>query len=266
MLAVGVDGCTAGWVGIAVDEQGFAGAVLAPTIDKLAGLLPAADGFGIDIPIGLLTEGFRAADRLARRQVGPRAASVYLTPPRAVLEIDDHQRATRLAVQLSGAGVSRQAHGLRGKILEVDRWLRARPGNAGRMTAGGLRRLSGQRVGTARTGEGAGSRPQAPAEGQRAVAPPVWEVHPEVSFTLLAGGHLPPKNSWNGATRRRQMLHDAGIVLPDDLQVAGRAKVDDVLDAAAVAWSCRRLLYGDGRSWPDPPDLGPDGWPIAIWG
>jgi predicted RNase H-like nuclease len=247
MLAFGVDGCTAGWVGVALDEHGFLGALLAPTIEDLAAQLPDADGFGIDIPIGLLTDGFRAADRLARRQVGPRAASVYVTPPRAVLEIDDHRKATLLAVQLTGSGISRQAHGLRHKILEVDRWLRSR-------TGGAQPRAVGDRGAAAVSGH----RP-------RPSAPPVWEIHPEVSFTLLAGSHLPPKNSWNGATRRRQLLHDAGVALPDDLHEAGRAKVDDVLDAAVVAWSCRRLLHGEGRSWPDPPELGPDGWPVAIW-
>jgi predicted RNase H-like nuclease len=256
MLAVGVDGCAAGWVGVALDEHGFAGSVLATTIDHLASELPGADGFGIDIPIGLLAEGFRAADRLARRQVGPRAASVFLTPPRAVLEIDDHQRATLLAVQLAGSGISRQAHGLRHKILEVDRWLRARPGEAEHRTVF---------AGTVLAGPGVPSRTGEPDGRRNLSAPPVWEVHPEVSFSLLAGGHLPPKNSWNGAARRHRLLRDAGVVLPDDLQAAGRVKVDDVLDAAAVAWSCRRLLRGEGRSWPDPPQVGPDGWPIAIW-
>ena len=256
MLAVGVDGCTAGWVGVALDEHGFAGAVIAPTIDRLAAQVPGASGFGIDIPIGLLNVGFREADRLARRQVGPRAASVYMTPPRGVLEVDDHPRATLLAVRLAGAGISRQAHGLRHKILEVDGWLRAHRRTGGR----------GAGFGGAASGGLGGSEPtRASGGGPSASAPPVWEVHPEVSFSLLAGGHLPAKNSWNGATLRRRLLHDAGVVLPDDLPAAGQAKVDDVLDAAVVAWSCRRLLRGAGRSWPDPPELGPDGWPIAIW-
>jgi predicted RNase H-like nuclease len=223
VLAVGVDGCSAGWVAVALDEQGFRGAVMAPTIDEVAGALPGADGFGIDMPIGLLATGWRAADRLASQQVGPRARSVFMTPPRSVLELESHEQATALAVRLTGAGVSRQAHGLRRKILEVDRWL--------------------------------------PTAGR-----PVWEVHPEVSFRILAGQPLTTsKDSWNGATARRRVLAGAGVELPDDLAAAGRAQVDDVLDAAVVAWSCRRLLVGQGRCWPDPPEVGPDGRPIAIW-
>jgi predicted RNase H-like nuclease len=223
MLAVGVDGCSKGWVAVAIDEHGFVGAALVATIDRAEHAFPDADGFGIDMPIGLLAEGVRTADVEARRQVGGRARSVFMTPPRPVLELADHAQATALAVQLTGAGVSRQAHGLRRKILEVDQWL--------------------------------------PTAGR-----PVWEVHPELSFRTLAGQPLAaPKDSWNGAIRRRTLLAEAGVLLPDHLDQAGQAQVDDVLDAAVVAWSCRRLLRGQGQSWPDPPQPGPDGRPIAIW-
>ncbi len=97
---------------------------------------------------------------------------------------------------------------------------------------------------------------------------PVWEVHPEVSFTLLLGA--PPRSSkktWDGAVQRRDALAAAGIHL-DRLGAAGaHAAVDDVLDAAVVAWSVRRLLDGEGRSLPDPPEIDPESQqPMAIWG
>jgi predicted RNase H-like nuclease len=41
--------------------------------------------------------------------------------------------------------------------------------------------------------------------------------------------------------------------------------VDDVLDAAAVAWTARRYVDGAARSLPDPPEAFADGWPAAIW-
>ena len=95
----------------------------------------------------------------------------------------------------------------------------------------------------------------------------VVEVHPEVSFTRLAGGPLTePKSTWAGATRRRQLLREAGIDLPDDLGAAGRAAaVDDVLDGAAAAWTARRVSRGEARPLPDPPELFSDGLPCAIW-
>src|SRR5713101_3499335 len=67
----------------------------------------------------------------------------------------------------------------------------------------------------------------------------VVEVHPEVSFAQLAGQVLHVgKSTWAGAALRRRLLASAGIALPDDLGPAGdRAGIDDVLDAAAAAWT-----------------------------
>jgi predicted RNase H-like nuclease len=95
--------------------------------------------------------------------------------------------------------------------------------------------------------------------------PQVFEVHPEVSFAALHGGPLPfGKRTWNGSHLRRELLHEAGIVLPAGLAEAGLAPVDDVLDAAAVAWTAKRKAAGEARSIPAPPEL-IQGRPVAIW-
>ncbi len=95
----------------------------------------------------------------------------------------------------------------------------------------------------------------------------VVEVHPEVSFAALAGAALSdPKSTWAGATHRRRLLVEAGIEIPDDLGPAGSgAAVDDVLDAAAAAWSARRVAHGHARPMPDPPEMFSDGLSAAIW-
>lgn len=94
----------------------------------------------------------------------------------------------------------------------------------------------------------------------------VFEVHPEVSFCALAGSALPhPKKTWNGQMLRRSLLEKAGIVLPGELGSAARVRPDDVLDAAAAAWSAMRIARGEARSLPDPPELLPDGRQAAIW-
>ncbi|MCW2898601.1 MAG: hypothetical protein JWO67_866 [Streptosporangiaceae bacterium] len=95
----------------------------------------------------------------------------------------------------------------------------------------------------------------------------VVEVHPEVCFAELAGGPLPQrKSTWAGATRRRRLLADAGVALADELGSAGAvAGVDDVLDAAAAAWTARRVTRGQARSMPDPPEKLTDGLAAAIW-
>ena len=92
--------------------------------------------------------------------------------------------------------------------------------------------------------------------------PRVVEVHPEVSFAAMAlenpaaveGRSLARKRSWNGMQQRRRLLADAGIEIAPFLGDAGEAAVDDVLDAAAVAWSARRIAGGHGATLPaDPP-------------
>ncbi len=96
---------------------------------------------------------------------------------------------------------------------------------------------------------------------------PVWEVHPEVSFTVMLGHPArSPKKTWAGALERLRALEREGMHL-DDLGDAGRhADVDDVLDAAAAAWSAKRLLQGRAMSLPDPPEVDPEtGRPVAIW-
>lgn len=94
----------------------------------------------------------------------------------------------------------------------------------------------------------------------------VIEVHPEVSFRALGHGPLGrSKKTWTGALTRRRLLADAGIVLPDDLGAAGAAPVDDVLDAAAAAWSAHRYARGLARSLPADPPHDARGRRVAIW-
>ena len=92
-----------------------------------------------------------------------------------------------------------------------------------------------------------------------------WEVHPEVSFTELRAGapceH--PKTTWAGQQERRVALAAAGIHLDDVGEVGALAAADDVLDAAAVAWSTRRLVRGEGRSLPADPEHYDD-WPHPV--
>jgi predicted RNase H-like nuclease len=72
------------------------------------------------------------------------------------------------------------------------------------------------------------------------------------------------KKTWTGQARRRELLARHGIVLPDQLGPAGQAPPDDVLDAAAVAWSAHRKATGVALSHPSPPEDN-DGTGIAIW-
>lgn len=222
---LGVDACRAGWVAIAWADE------VTAYVDADIGAIAAqaaADGpvevIGIDIPIGLADSSLRQADLLARKAAGPRWASVFVTPVRGALGIDDYHEASALNGRLTGSGISRQAFNLRDKILQVDAWL-----------------------------------PGAPC--------PVLEVHPELSFAELAGAALmDSKATYAGAVHRGRLLAATGIEVCGDLGLTGRqVGVDDVLDAAAVAWTAARFARGAARCLPDPPQRFSDGVACAIW-
>lgn len=222
---LGVDGCPGGWVAVAPDQDGLRTYAEATLGDVLAAaeVDGRPDWVGVDIPIGLAEQGLRAADLAVREQLGRRAATLFLTPVRAALETDDYATAVALNRARTGAGCSRQAYGLRTKILEVDALVRA---------------------GETR----------------------VFEAHPELSFTAMAGA--PPayaKKTWAGLQERLRLLEAQGLSLDRLRGDTGRAGVDDVVDATAVAWTARRRAAGLACSWPDPPQALP-GQPVcAIW-
>ena len=81
--------------------------------------------------------------------------------------------------------------------------------------------------------------------------PTTVEVHPEVCFRAMKGSPLAQaKKSWNGQMERRALLHSHGIDLPDHLEDAGLVPPDDLLDAAAAAWTARRIATGDANVLP----------------
>ena len=222
----GIDGCAGGWVAVTLsaDADVDAGAppavsvTVARTLDGLG--LDGAGVIGIDMPLGLLTAGWRTADLLARRALGRRGSSVFAIPPRPVWEQPAYANANQTCRELTGRGMSIQAWGLRGKLLEADAF-------------------------------------------RRAAAPPLYEVHPELSFAALGGGTplADSKHTRTGLAIRRALLAQTGIVVPP--RVPGAAE-DDLLDAAAVAWSARRVAAGAAVTLSDPAQLADDGREIAI--
>lgn len=115
----GIDAARKHWVGVTSDLRTYA----ATTIDAL---LAAADADGvldvvaIDIPIGLPLNGPRRADICARTAIGPRASSVFGTPPREMLLAPSYAEAGEVSRRLTGNGISQQSWAMREKILEVD--------------------------------------------------------------------------------------------------------------------------------------------------
>ncbi len=76
----------------------------------------------------------------------------------------------------------------------------------------------------------------------------VIEMHPEVSFRELAGEPvLESKHTAAGLARRRELLAEAGVVLPGAVPGVPEA---DLLDAAAGAWTAARYAEGKAQALP----------------
>jgi predicted RNase H-like nuclease len=229
MRVAGVDACRNGWVAVSLETAGSPAAVrmdaslaavLGPSSDPRPGPAPrGAMIVGIDMPLGLLEEGWREADRVARGLLGPRRSSVFAIPPRAVWAEASYPAANQRCRELTGHGFSAQAWGLRTKLLEANQY----------------RETCRHRL---------------------------YEVHPELAFAALAGEPLAAsKHTAAGRDLRRELLARAGIEIPPLIPAA---LIEDVLDAAAVAWTARRIAAGLAVTIPGEPQHDRQGRQIAI--
>lgn len=178
----------------------------------------------IDIPLGLSETGERQADVLARRELPGRSSTVFNAPARASLAAVEDYR---LANELS--------------------------------------RRDGSR-GLSRQTFGLFAKIREVDDFWRSAPCTLYEVHPELSFARLNGGTpLASKKSWAGVLTRRELLADRGIVLDGFRgEPAARVGPDDVLDAGVCAWTAHRILRGEARSLPDPPEFDATGREMSI--
>lgn len=120
MQVAGADVWKGQWIVVALDDGRFHRAFLAPSIEVAAASLPDVSVLGVDMPIGLPQAGqSRTADVEARKFVGPRWQSVFMTPSRDLLEAPTHAKANELAKAEGWAGISAQAYALGPQILQV---------------------------------------------------------------------------------------------------------------------------------------------------
>jgi len=233
----GLDGCRGAWAGVLLDLDDparFRAVRVARPVDLLDG--PEAPiRVGIDCPIGLethVTGGGRSADRAARAFLGRGRASVFPVPARAAVYAATYEEAKALSRAHSTPpfAPSIQCWNILPAIRTVDGLLRSRPDLVARL----------------------------------------YEVHPEIVFRCLNGGHPlgagkkgPAREA--GLAERRALLGRAG--LPEGL-IAARAPgvgADDHLDALAALLVARDLAEGRARPLPEPPGSDDEGLPIVIW-
>ncbi len=223
---MGVDACRAGWIGIVLDGN----AVSAHFGATIAALVAEAEAAGPVAVVGIDIP-------IGLPDTGPRAADLQAYAKaeirRSSVFITPVRRAVQAADYAAASAVHREL-GLKG-ISQQAFHLRARILDVDGWVRGQPRR--------------------------------VVEVHPELSFAAMAGGPLAHrKSSWAGVEQRRALLAAEGVLPTGDLGTAGAtAGVDDVLDAAAAAWTARRVLAGQAASLPPEPETFKDGIPCAIW-
>ena len=235
-LYAGVDGCKAGWVVVVFDEQfafGSGSGTVAHEFSQVLAMTKACNVVVVDMPIGvpqIADEGGREADRVARRMLKPCTSRVFPTPPRAVLDANTYEEARNLAKSHTshGKGLSRQAFGIVPKILEVDDLM-------------------------------------SPKLQDR-----VLEGHPELSFAAMNGHHVveDSKRSLKGRVLRQQLLEQNGLGRGAAQLVEAVPRgvgIDDVLDAAALAWTARRVGRGEAVRIPEVPPTDNRGLRMEMW-
>lgn len=202
MFVAGVDGCRGGWVAFKVELPAHATSV--EIVDLPAWLRerpPDLVCLAIDIPIGLI-DGSRACDIAARKLLGqPRGTSVFAAPCRAALAAKSHAESSAINRQKTTRGLSQQAWGIAPKIKQVDDAITS--------------------------------------DCQRWA----FEVHPEVCFWAL-NQRRPMKHNKktkDGTAERVVLLRRVFPQVETHLVNRPRAVgADDLLDAAAAAWTALR--------------------------
>lgn len=222
MTIMGLDACKGAWV---VVRDDFANSLspkrsfeVVSSLEDLSIDEETLYFIGIDIPIGLLSiaeKGGRACEREARRILPhPRSTSVFSAPTRATLESESYEEALRInrAGSQEGIGISIQAYNIIPRIKDADLFAQ--------------KYTNSKRV-------------------------HIYEVHPELSFFEMAGKKLESKHSVGGRRERQDLLVKRGFrkdKFQSFLNDNSMPKEDDLLDAAAVAWSTRRIAEGRSKN------------------
>ncbi|MFW5691054.1 MAG: DUF429 domain-containing protein [Chloroflexota bacterium] len=225
----GIDGCSGGWIALALNDDGTHTARLYADIRAFwkaqRGTVTRAL---IDIPIGLPEDDTRPVDALARKRLRSRRSSVFAVPVRAAFDADDYAAACDINQQYTGRRFSKQTWNIMPRIREVDALLRQ----------------------------------------TKAARPVLLESHPEVVFAALSGGRPMgySKRHALGFLTRLEVLEGyipaaRSIIRRVYAEHAKALNVDDVVDALALATAAR---FDRLASVPEDPDTDAHGLPMQI--
>ncbi|MFI8231271.1 DUF429 domain-containing protein [Streptomyces sp. NPDC085900] len=120
MDVLGVDACgKQGWVGITLTDGAYAGSLVDIRLDSLIERAAGVRVIAVDMPLGLVEKGWRAADLAARALLGVRRGSVFLIAPRPAWQEREYAAAADRCQELTGNRLSRQAWALAPKLFEA---------------------------------------------------------------------------------------------------------------------------------------------------
>ena len=247
-FVAGADGCKGGWIVAATDSEDLGHPRVATVsafqdIWTVFGAEP--DVLAVDMPVGLVNNGSRRVDGIARKLLGKKSSSVFTPPERMLLEyaslnnhlsddregsyMDSYDAVNEWAQQFLGHGVPIQAFGIFPRIAEVDRY------------------MTEERD------------------------PRVHESHPELIFKRMNSDRVvaDSKRAEEGQAARAALLEqyvgvDAGAIEIQKTPGADAA-VDDLHDALALMWAAARINSGDAERIPKVVDLDPVGLDMAMW-
>lgn len=179
----------------------------------------------VDMPIGLAEMGKRGCDEAARKAPNLRPSSIFAMPVRPALDFVDYAAANAWSKANGHGGIVKQAWMLRPKLLEIE----------------------------------------AAVLGDSAAR--IFEAHPELAFARLAAASLPNKKTDEGRAIRLSLLSKAGVTnLAPLLSQFPRKHVapDDILDAAVLLITAKRILRGEAIAYPAEPRVNAQGIPMRI--
>jgi len=119
-FVLGIDGCKAGWCVCRLDYSGNWALELFPDFQSVWNKYHNAASILIDIPIGLSDAGHRQCDLDARELLGPKWASIFLTPCRNAVYAGSYREACTINNETCNQKISKQAWALSPKVREVD--------------------------------------------------------------------------------------------------------------------------------------------------
>jgi predicted RNase H-like nuclease len=122
-MIAGVDGCKDKWIAVVEMADGRTEIRKPCTFQQLRDDREL-DLVVIDVPIGLVDQGARQADALARRFLDRRGCCVFPAPIRPVLACRTWEDACRKRFEVENKKMSKQQFGILSKVAEVDHALR----------------------------------------------------------------------------------------------------------------------------------------------